>query len=323
MDSTTSNFDTSFLNGITIELIKALIDEPASIESNVVNICPISNHQIMNTIAQTIAYQLYEIVKEGKSCLCFPQAKILSTNCFVMTPLYIKDSYSANYEYAESSEPEIFIFDDSISTGGIESIRLVTFDIERFTSVDDAMRFVNENVASASNPETESQVNIYEGRTLGDVIRLDRNMRTAPIFPESREEQHHSFELMPENYTPTGTINFSRISDATIVLDPNLILHSDLILNSGLILNPNSRFDHNLNRIQNIARPILEIPEDLSMEQTDPNKPTCCICLINELQIASQCGHMTCCECLRNLSEADRNCPICRVPITKLLRIYF
>mmetsp|Transcript_6132 Transcript_6132/g.14003 ORF Transcript_6132/g.14003 Transcript_6132/m.14003 type:complete len:172 (+) Transcript_6132:99-614(+) len=64
------------------------------------------------------------------------------------------------------------------------------------------------------------------------------------------------------------------------------------------------------------------LPEIPPSEAAFGNEPCCPVCNENKLDMAIQCGHRLCGTCLRGIHQRSAPCPVCRTPISQVIRIY-
>ena len=69
------------------------------------------------------------------------------------------------------------------------------------------------------------------------------------------------------------------------------------------------------------------VPLDGEDVESDDDAHTCCICLTNAIQtVILECAHsvlcLTCSRRFLEVPEAERKCPKCRAPMTKIKRIF-
>mmetsp|Transcript_70469 Transcript_70469/g.182801 ORF Transcript_70469/g.182801 Transcript_70469/m.182801 type:complete len:168 (-) Transcript_70469:273-776(-) len=66
----------------------------------------------------------------------------------------------------------------------------------------------------------------------------------------------------------------------------------------------------------------LVLPPMPPSEPVIGNEPTCPVCTVNKMDMALQCGHRLCGTCLQSIHASGALCPVCRVPITQVIRCY-
>ena len=65
-----------------------------------------------------------------------------------------------------------------------------------------------------------------------------------------------------------------------------------------------------------------ETPLPQASTRHEEDLTTCMICLVSQIQQATQCGHVFCRDCLSRWKEQTGKCPTCRHPVNMVVDLY-
>lgn len=205
---------------------------------------------------------------------------------------------------------------------------------------------VNSGVSNSSNNAGDT----FEGVSVGSHVRTDicqniivgnRNVRKA-----SRHTEDSDSPSSPSSSDSPDAPDSPNVSGNASISGNNFQGVNVFYSGPGVVRYSREPWRYNTSVPSNaepIDRTRLVSGDNIAIGRTGPNKPRsladalkdikdtetkdedkkCVICLTNERVIAFQCGHRkTCASCSLELVQTEKPCPMCRVEISSILKIF-
>jgi len=164
----------------------------------------------------------------------------------------------------------------------------------------------------------------------GNAQRRRRQQRQAPPMPPTYPPGNLQFGYQQGAFNqvgffyPTSTPSMSSGSTRSAVTDPNSATEITHLLPNANLVHPN-----NISSVSAITNDLQEKSASTSAEtpndDSDQQAKECVICFANPKNCCfNPCGHLCCCyDCGVKQALSKRSCPICRMTIQQVIKVYF